>query len=106
MENHPALVLKIAKIVQKHLQKLPTEEFLKAAAYKWLQYLHKSGIAMHYAWYPRHAVKVAHRAFGLKGKLATFQKYLDHPSRIKHISSATASSSNASCARATAPVRV
>ena len=72
--------------IQKWLLKSPVEGFLKAKAYKWLQYLEthppKPG-----SWYPQFAVEVAHKAFRLQGNVATFRNYVSHPSRMKRLPS-------------------
>jgi len=77
LEKYPHETLEIKKAVKKSLR----DGVLRAEAYKWLKYLNNPGVAEDYAWYPRHAVKVAHRAFRLTGNLKTFTTYLSHPSR-------------------------
>ena len=53
---------------------------LKEKAFEWLQHLeiHPPNGSR---WYPNLAVEMAHKAFRLEGELATFRRYLSHPSR-------------------------
>ena len=67
--------------MEKYLSKSPSEDILKAEAYKWLKHLYMENPPVGVSWFPRHAVHVAHAAFRLKGDLKTFQKYLSHGSR-------------------------
>ena len=67
--------------MEKYLTKSPSEDILKAEAYKWLKYLYMENPPVDAIWFPRHAVHVAHTAFRLKGNLKTFVKYLSHGSR-------------------------
>ena len=72
----------ITTTIKQYLLRSPVEAFLKAKAYKWLQYL-ETHPPNNCNWYPRLAVEVAHKVFRLRGKLATFRRYLNHPARIK-----------------------
>ena len=38
-------------------------------------------------WFPKYAVEVAHKVFGLKGKLKSFITYLSNPFRRKKMAS-------------------
>ena len=74
----------IEKTMDKYLVKSPVEGFLKSKAYQWLKFL-STNPPKDSSWYPHLAVEVAHRAFRLKGKVATLRVYLEHPSRSKQL---------------------
>ena len=84
MAKHPDMSSAIEKTINKYLVKSPVEGFLKSKAYQWLKFL-STNPPKDSSWYPHLAVEVAHRAFRLKGKLATLRVYLEHPSRSKQL---------------------
>ena len=68
--------------LDKKLKKSPRQDWLQEKAYMWLKSLHSDG--QKYAWYPHHAIEVAHKLFlSDTGKFDTFVKYLSHPARRK-----------------------
>ena len=73
--RYPQKSEEISKTIQKYLIKSPLEDFLKEYAYKWLQHLDNNPPAA-CGWFPASAVEVAHAAFCLRGKLATFNKFV------------------------------
>ena len=88
METNPDIIDKIRKTINKDLKRSRNEEFLKEHAYKWLQYLQRNPfVTKAYEWYPRDAVKVAHRAFRMRGKLQTFVTYLGNHHRSRRLGS-------------------
>jgi len=84
-DKYPHQAAEIDKTVIRYLAKSPVEGFLTAEAYKWLQYLENN--RPQGSWYPRLAVEVAHKVFRLKGKIATFRKYLDYAGRRQTLES-------------------
>ena len=84
MAKHPDMSNVIEKTMDKYLVKSPVEGFLKSKAYQWLKFL-STNPPKDSSWYPHLAVEVAHKAFRLKGKLATLRVYLEHPSRSKQL---------------------
>ena len=84
MAKHAHMSNAIEKAMDKYFVKSPVEGFLKSKAYQWLKFL-STNPPKDSSWYPHLAVEVAHRAFRLKGKLATLRVYLEHPSRSKQL---------------------
>ena len=84
MAKHSGMSNVIEKTMDKYFVKSPVEGFLKSKAYQWLKFL-STNPPKDSSWYPHLAVEVAHRAFRLKGKLATLRVYLEHPSRSKQL---------------------
>ena len=67
----------------------PEMEFVNPKAYEWLLHLDKNP-PKGASWFPEYAVKVAHEAFMIKGKIATFYKKLRTYKRWKLIPVAAA----------------
>ena len=84
MAKHSGMSSAIEKTMDTYLVKSPVEGFLKSKAYQWLKFL-STNPPKDSSWYPHLAVEVAHRAFRLKGKVATLRAYLKHPSRSKQL---------------------
>ena len=86
--KYPQQSQDIAKWIKKNLLKCPVTAFVTSQAYLWLKYLQTHPPGTHSSsWYPHLAIQVAHKAFRLQSKLATFNKYLLNPSRRKMIHS-------------------
>ena len=85
-KKHPGDCSEIDKAVGKHLKKNPVEGFLKRFAYRWLKYL-ETHQPTDSSWYPHLAVEVAHKVFRLRGKIATFRRYISHTSRSNMLKS-------------------
>ena len=85
----------IADMVKKLSQKSPAQEILKATAYHWLKFIKDYKPPRSFA---RNAVKIAHQAFRLNGKLATFEKYLNHSSRKSALAGLSSFTKNIACA--------
>ena len=85
-KKYPHLAGDIHHTIKQYLVRSPMEAFLKANAYKWLQYLEHVTPALS-KWYPHLAIQVAHKVFRLKGRIDTFRRYLNHPARRRRLPS-------------------
>ena len=85
-QKYPNQANNIENTFKNYLKKSPVGSFLKEKAYQWLQYLQVNHPTTS-DWYPHLAVEVAHKVFCLHDRLATFLKYLRHPSRRKTLTS-------------------
>ena len=65
-------VHKIEEIVKKYLRKSPEHAILQAKAYAWLKHIEENPPTDAW-WFPHKAIEVAHKAFRLSVKLATFE---------------------------------
>ena len=86
-KNEKKVMRDIDKLIKKHLDnKSPAQDFLKAKAYQWLKHLEDNPPTAA-SWYPHHAIEVAHKAFRMKAKMATFKNYISKPTRRKFLKS-------------------
>ena len=70
--SDPKIVQSIEKVVKKYLKKSPEHAILQAKAYAWLKHIEENPPTDAW-WFPHKAIEVAHKAFRLSVKLATFE---------------------------------